>query len=796
MGILNDKYTMNKGTLGDSDYYYKAQTQIFTDLNTLKEFRENYCYNRIDKGFNVIGGKIITKNNNTNNDLNEIKNNIYRSNLGMYVVDGGANPTTTNSANLTYTSTQQYSNTVVDGLYYNQGKLTTSLTLSGKCLSVPHFSEDYKDFKSGNAFGNVIDFDFTKLIVLWQVYVWNIITNTVSLVDYTNFTYDDNNIPIALKPKFYYGEPTKRVVATNWNIKLCCFESELVNEEITNISSYNIGLSNALGDDVTSGYNTIPIIQALNFYSRDTTLKMSYLKNGTFLSNVYNNGFPFELCNNIDIANVDVNNYDFEAYINQTKPTYTILYSFESDRVFPSDVLRILGGSTGLRKIPIKRYILGYNKEYIEKIMSLYGLYYCYSVDDVQKDLTNLTENDNVYLAKITDSGLSVNSEIFKGNTIKNNINYYNKNDIYNDSPYKYDENEGKKDKDNNNYVDTILTDTPNLTTMGCFNTAYATSYNNLKQLASWIWNADDNLFNSIKENLKMYNNPMDALVSIMLFPFDVVKNANSGIGEITDIVFGRTQSEIDGYRLLSNYSCVLDFGTCQFPQKYNNFMDYSNTKAYLYIPYCSVVEIQPSQFIDKIISVKMVVDIQTGSCCAIVYGDNIPYLYQDGQIGVSVPTSSTNVIQTLYGKQNDTVQTNNTITNSIVGSLSNLLNSPNSVLGVMGQLKTTQSNISAIKSQGLMNQINDKGTIQKSGSSTPICSFYQPQYCYFIIDRPIYKLPTNYGHTIGHVANYTEKLENLKGFTVCNNPHVDNIACTSTEKEIIINLLTSGIIL
>lgn len=81
----------------------------------------------------------------------------------------------------------------------------------------------------------------------------------------------------------------------------------------------------------------------------------------------------------------------------------------------------------------------------------------------------------------------------------------------------------------------------------------------------------------------------------------------------------------------------------------------------------------------------------------------------------------------------------------------------------------------------------------QNASASSPSVATWQPQKCYFIIDRPILNVPNNYGRTVGYACEVTGKLSDFKGFTVVSNPEI-SFKCTETEKTMLSQLLTSGV--
>ena len=79
------------------------------------------------------------------------------------------------------------------------------------------------------------------------------------------------------------------------------------------------------------------------------------------------------------------------------------------------------------------------------------------------------------------------------------------------------------------------------------------------------------------------------------------------------------------------------------------------------------------------------------------------------------------------------------------------------------------------------------------AGSSSPACGLWQPQNCYFIIQRPVPIVPENYGHTVGYACNYQAKIGDCSGYTQTYNVDVSSINAPESEKNAIAEILNSG---
>lgn len=329
-----------------------------------------------------------------------------------------------------------------------------------------------------------------------------------------------------------------------------------------------------------------------------------------------------------------------------------------------------------------------------------------------------------------------------------------------------------KKD-DPNNYTNKIDLNIPKLTTTGIFNRTFAMTSTGVKSLSNYLWNADETIFNEIVKGLSlMGGNPIDGLVDLRLYPFNIVNKSTGGASK--SIVVGRTDTGVTGIEI-TNYNAVLDLGKCTFYPYFGNFLDYEPfTTASLYIPYVGIVPISTADFMGQTISCKMVVDITTGSCTAIVFANAIPIIYKNGNIGVEIPMTGTNSAE--YASR-------------IMGGLTS--GSTDVALGAASKsVGQVVSGVGSIVDSAL--SVNNT-MYNTAGSSSPACGIWQPQNCYFIIQRPVPIVPENYGHTVGYACNYQSKISDCSGYTQTYNVDVSSINAPESEKNAIAEILNSG---
>ena len=277
-------------------------------------------------------------------------------------------------------------------------------------------------------------------------------------------------------------------------------------------------------------------------------------------------------------------------------------------------------------------YYIKYNLTYDEILKEALKWGFMVTDNETSARTGDIFSDENIFIPTISPSG-NVTNDYTHGSSNQNQPQMNWKNP-WNDSGY--------DPTDPNKYTDKIELTKPGLTTTGIFNRTFALTATDVDKLADYLWNADETIFTEVVKGLAlMGGNPIDGLIDLRLYPFDCAKIGGGGHSET--IVVGRTDTKVNALKI-NNYNAVLDLGSCTFHQKFGNFLDYEPfTTASLYIPYVGIVPISTSDFMGQTISCKMVVDITTGSCTAIVFANDIPIIYKNGNIGVEIPMTGTN---------------------------------------------------------------------------------------------------------------------------------------------------------
>lgn len=313
----------------------------------------------------------------------------------------------------------------------------------------------------------------------------------------------------------------------------------------------------------------------------------------------------------------------------------------------------------------------------------------------------------------------------------------------------------------------------PEINGLGVFANYYAMNASSVLQLSDFLWNADETTIDDIINSLKLFGaNPVNAIMSLRLYPFDVGTMAGSLDAE--KIILGRVDTDVYGLKLTNNANAIIDLGKLYIAAHFGDFRDYSPYSAYnLYIPFIGTVSLNPNDYLNRMISIKMIVDITTGKATAIIYANGIPMQYLDGMIAIEIPITSENMGQTA---------------NAIIGAVGSTAGAL-----VTGNIVGAAMTAAAGAADVLFNDVS----INKTGNVSASTSFFSPINAYVVISRPNAVIPQNYGHSRGYSCDYTAPLSSIVGYTVCVNVDTSGISgATDAERTQIKNLLEGGVYL
>ena len=290
-----------------------------------------------------------------------------------------------------------------------------------------------------------------------------------------------------------------------------------------------------------------------------------------------------------------------------------------------------------------------------------------------------------------------------------------------------------------------------------------------LNNLASFLWSTD--FVDTIK---KILQSPMDALISLALFP---VTPPTDGTHNIS---LGYINSGVAAPRVSDQFMTVQTSGLV-VPHKYNSYLDYAPyTRAEIFLPFIGFCPLNINDIMGKSVDVTYNIDLLSGVCTAIVHANAQSLYSYSGNMAMFLPLSAGNwarMLTPIFG---------------MVGGITSLAAGIGGVMSGAPLLPSTGMAVRGAESIGNM----DGNSVSRSGGisgNAGIMGDYQP---FIVVTRPINDKPTTYDNNIGQTYNKSAQLGTLSGFTVIEEAHIEGMNATDAEKQEIEQLLKEGVIL
>lgn len=314
------------------------------------------------------------------------------------------------------------------------------------------------------------------------------------------------------------------------------------------------------------------------------------------------------------------------------------------------------------------------------------------------------------------------------------------------------------------------------------FINAYKVQKDQLANVGACLWG--DNLWSFIGGKL---TNPMDALISLNIFPFipevgnpEAIKFINTQFDAVT---FGITAL---GAPLTSQFKKV-PFGSINVYECFESFLDYSNSNFSIYLPFIGEVSLPINEVMGGKITLDYIIDFFTGMCVANVLCEKVvefapfdsaeqysQHSYQ-GNCAIQVPLSSGD-----YGALIGS------IINSCTTGLRDGLESGNAAAGAASAAAHASGDLVG---GGFKPSIKTKGSITANAG---YCSVYYP---YITIERPISPQPDSYQTAHGYMSYTNSRLSEYEGLCVCEDINLSGIFnATDSEKARIKTMCREGV--
>lgn len=301
----------------------------------------------------------------------------------------------------------------------------------------------------------------------------------------------------------------------------------------------------------------------------------------------------------------------------------------------------------------------------------------------------------------------------------------------------------------------------------------YAITEQRLANVGSKLWSQ------SYFDVLKIQNNPIENIVGVKWFPFSLT-------GTDTEIKVGNVLFGVMGVPVDTLHE--INIGSAKYQAKNPakpTFLDMSPyTTLKLHLPMCGIVQLDATECLNRNIRVKYVVDLVAGDCIAYVFLDDgkIPYMQVAGSMGVDIPITSSNRVQT-------EIRAASTAISAVTGAAGHIMT--HDYLGAASDAV-----------QGGLSVAGMDFTTQRVSNHSSACASKENGAVFLEIWRPAFDVSEGFKQRHGWPCHKYVTLGTLaangstvkSGFVKCDSRTKIDFAVTSRENEMIEQLLCSGV--
>lgn len=320
----------------------------------------------------------------------------------------------------------------------------------------------------------------------------------------------------------------------------------------------------------------------------------------------------------------------------------------------------------------------------------------------------------------------------------------------------------------------------PGLSSKSAYDTGFMSQYlidkTELKKLCKFLWS------NNFVENVKkFFSDPRQIIMGLTIFPLTPTHDS------LTEIAAGGITTGVNGYRVSKQFERY-DFGTCKIPRKFSKgiFYDYSPyTEAKIYLPGCGEHSLSLNDIMGHTLHLKYTVDHVSGTCCAhlMIDKEGVEECHYNftGQLGMQIPLSS----EDFGGFYRSMISAGAVIGGAMATMATGGLAAPMAA----GAAVAATGNLA----QNITNMGRD---VQYTSGGGSISGSLSSEYPYVTLVRPKIFQEGNQRHYTGYPVFGTYKLKQCTGFTKIMGIHLDGLSCNESERQIIRDQLSKGVVI
>ena len=327
----------------------------------------------------------------------------------------------------------------------------------------------------------------------------------------------------------------------------------------------------------------------------------------------------------------------------------------------------------------------------------------------------------------------------------------------------------------------------------GVFAVDYCMSRTGLASLGGDFFS--ESYLEDMKKGLELYgNNPMNSVLQCLYFPFDI--SSIYSVASVEFVHFGSYNHPVSGYginKVLFNTG-LKDLGTTHILPTFRNFLDYTATEIYAYLPYIGWVNLDVNKYMDTDLNIKYAVDLHSGECTAMLFSNGRLMDCYDGQIGIKQPITSEDMsayfmaqIQGIKGATG--AVTGGAINGAQVGAKGGAYGAAAGAI-VGGGLGAVNAGVT------LYGLAKMRPQLFSSGGYSGALGANLPQYPIIVFCIHDCEEPVNLLQTHGKPSNKSGRIQDFSGFLSVNSVNLQCGTATNDEKDEILSYLASGVII
>ena len=297
-----------------------------------------------------------------------------------------------------------------------------------------------------------------------------------------------------------------------------------------------------------------------------------------------------------------------------------------------------------------------------------------------------------------------------------------------------------------------------------------------LEKIAQWFYNQTEKI--DIANNVISLKEIPFSLSTLNIVPLDV----DLKIGGV-NVTYNNENIKVGQIVSPATTSVSVLFGEFNIPRLSNTFLDYSPyTKYELLLPFAPTPVTLPDWCVNKTVSAIFLYDIYTTACQYVIECNGERICSVSGIFGVDRPISAQNVALKDASRLSAQVATASSVLGGVMSSASG--NIGGIVSGAIG-------GVSALSQMIMSGKQNYMYTVGANGDSSSV------GLCHAVhlkITRTLSAEDSNFTHVYGRPLFKYKKLSSVTGYTKCDNVNTTGLTCSKTEKQMIKQLLESGI--